>query len=359
MIYRFFAILFLSIFSLKAAIAHDSPKIDPNNLVPIPDFTHLSQFASGAKSTEMAKALIATLTENQKQSLVYKFSAPVRNSNWNNLPSGIKPRLGLRLGDLNVEQLDLVFRFLAHSLQADGYKRVADVMAAEAFLSTGRRAKRLKWSPENYWLTFYGPPSETEKWAWHFGGHHLGLNLTVNQNKVNSMSPSFVGTEPAVFNYGGTDYTAVRDMHKAVYDVFNALNTSQQKKALKKWFVPDRLLTGPGKDHIVPDLGGIAGENLNENQQTLLLKAIAKWVNIQPQENATVKMQEIEQNIDSIHFLWSGSYDLNKESYARIQGKTFIIELLSTSGNVGQSAKGLGHYHTIYRNTQNDYGLAH
>ena len=36
------------------------------------------------------------------------------------------------------------------------------------------------------------------------------------------MSPSFVGTEPAIFNHYGVDYEAVIDMHLAGYAVFAA-----------------------------------------------------------------------------------------------------------------------------------------
>ena len=51
---------------------------------------------------------------------------------------------------------------------------------------------------EYYWISFYGTPSETSPWGWRFGGHHLGLNLSVEGNRVTSMSPSFVGAKPTI-----------------------------------------------------------------------------------------------------------------------------------------------------------------
>lgn len=348
-------VFFLISIFFSNAFAHEAPKVNPNTLVPIPELGHLTQNASANMSVQAAKAFMATLSENEKDHLIFDLSDDERTETWGNLPTGIFNRVGLRLGDLNPLQQNLIFHFLASSLQENGYKRVADAMAAEAFLSTDKNAERLKWAPENFWITFYGEPSLTEKWAWHFGGHHLGLNLTVNHNKVISMSPSFVGTEPAEFSYQGIDYTTVRDMHEVMLDIFLALDTDQKQKALTT-NIPRETLTGPRKDGVVPKQQGISGEELDAEQQSLLLGAIAKWVEIQPTENSIPRMEEIKKDINNIYFLWAGSYDLNEKSYARIQGSNLIIELLSLSGNVGENADGLGHYHTIYRNPTADYG---
>ena len=353
----FLAILLTIIGVSTTSLAHDTPQADPNSLVPIPKLTHLTKNASGAMSTQAAQAFLMTLTKDQKKELIYDLSDDERADTWGNLPSGFFKRVGLRLGDLNLLQQNLVFHFLASSLQENGYNRVADAMAAEAFLSLDKKAKRLKWAPENFWLTFYGEPSTTQTWAWHFGGHHLGLNLTVNGNKVTSMSPSFIGTEPAVFSYGGTDYTAVRDMHEDMFNIFNALDEEQKSAALTKSIPKKGTYAGPRKDGVVPDIKGISGYELNAEQQALLLKAIAQWVQIQPQEHALPRMNDIKKDLKNIHFLWGGSFELNKKSYARIQGPSLIIELLSFSGNVGDNAEGLGHYHTIYRNPKADYGI--
>ena len=56
------------------------------------------------------------------------------------------------------------------------------------------------------------------------GGHHLALNLSVESNRVRTMTPNFVETEPAIFNHNGVDYEAVIDMHLAEYAVFAALS---------------------------------------------------------------------------------------------------------------------------------------
>ena len=120
--------------------------------------------------------------------------------------------------------------------------------------------------------------------------------------------------------------------------------------------IPEDVLTGPGEDGTIPPEKGISASELNANQQALLLAAISEWVSIQPQENAVVRMAQIKSEMSRMKFCWTGSDGVNTPTYMRIQGPTLIIELLSTGGNVGESASGQGHYHTIYRNPTKEYG---
>ena len=184
------------------ALAHDAPRVDPANLIPIPAYNAQMQ-ASGAASTKAAQAFLETLTDAQRETAMMSVTDAARKK-WSNLPAGIVDRSGLRLGDLNADQLGHFFEFLSAALDADGYERVAGTMAAEAYLSMDDQAKRLQWAPENYWLAFYGTTASDQDWAWQFGGHHLGLNLTIKSDRVDTMSPSFLGTEPAIFTYNGT-----------------------------------------------------------------------------------------------------------------------------------------------------------
>ena len=137
----------------------------------------------------------------------------------------------------------------------------------EAFLSGDwLRAKFLKWAPENYWISFYGTPSAVSPWGWQFSGHHLALNISVEGNRVRTMSPSFVGTEPAIFSYNGVDYEAVIDMHLAGYAVFAALD-SAQKAAADAGKVPKDVLTGPGNDGVIPPAIGLSAKGDGEGGQ--------------------------------------------------------------------------------------------
>ncbi|NVO57439.1 DUF3500 domain-containing protein [Rhodobacteraceae bacterium B1Z28] len=335
------------------ALAHDAPRVDPANLIPIPAYNAQMQ-ASGAASTKAAQAFLETLTDAQREIVMMSVTDAARKK-WSNLPAGIVDRSGLRLGDLNADQLGHFFEFLSAALDADGYERVAGTMAAEAYLSTDDQAKRLQWAPENYWLAFYGTPASDQDWAWQFGGHHLGLNLTIKSDRVDTMSPSFLGTEPAIFTYNGVKYENINDMHLAGWTLYDALDAGQKESATLT-SVPRDISTGPGNDDVVPPVAGITGADLTEAQQQLLLATIEKWVGVQPDENAEVRMVEIAAELDQVHFAWIGDKEVNTDAYFRIQGPSLVIEMLSYSGNVGSSADGMGHYHTQYRNLENDYG---
>ncbi|NRB05307.1 MAG: DUF3500 domain-containing protein [Rhodobacteraceae bacterium] len=351
---RLFSAAALTFCLTTALFAHESPTHEHAEIVPIPAYSQPYGQASAAAALEAVQALLATFDEAGRAEFMFDLNGPTRAA-WSNLPAGIVDRTGISIGDMSDDQRALLFAFLASSLGEEGYESVAEVIAAETFLSTDGRAARLKWAPENYWLSIFGTPSADTAWGWQFGGHHLGLNISIENNRVETMSPSFIGTEPAVFTINGVDYEAVRDMHLAGYAVFTSLDAGQQSAA-DAGNVPDDVLTGPGADGTIPPTIGLSASQMSPAQQELLLSAIAEWVTVQPNENATPRMAELRDGIADLSFAWVGTDEVNTPTYMRIQGPTLIIEMLSTGGNVGDSAEGAGHYHTIYRNPTTEYG---
>ena len=347
-------VIFTAIIMSTMATAHEAPKHDHAQLIPIPEYSQPYGQASAASALKAAQTFLNTFDNEGKSQFIFNLDAPERSS-WSNLPAGIVERTGISIAELTDEQRKLLFEFLASSLGEEGYQSVMEVMAAEAFLSADKRAQRLKWDPQNYWLSFFGTPAAHAAWGWQYGGHHLGLNISVENNVIETMSPSFIGTEPAIFTLNGVEYEAVMDMHRAGYSLYISLDTDQQAKA-DAGAVPEDVLTGPGQDGTIPQQIGIPASEMNAEQKTLLLAAISEWVTIQPEENATPRISQIESELDQITFAWTGTDEVNTPTYMRIQGPTLIIELLSTGGNVGESAKAQGHYHTMYRNPTMEYG---
>ena len=147
-------------------------------------------------SVAAANSFIGMLSDEQKSKAMYAVDDS-RRPNWSNLPAGILDfeRNGVRLGVLSDEQVRGMFQFLAAALSADGYRTVVEVVGADEVLSHTERAGHFAWTDENYWLAFFGEPSESRKWGWQFGGHHLGVNFTLSGGRV-CMSPTFVGVEP-------------------------------------------------------------------------------------------------------------------------------------------------------------------
>lgn len=339
-------------FSLApACLAHEAPRHEHVELLPIQEYRLPFGEASARASLQAAEAFLASFDEETKAKLIYDLDAKER-AGWSNLPARHVTRAGISLGELSDGQRKLLFDFLASSLSEEGYRRVSEAIAAEAFLSDAWLARLRSWSPENYWISFYGTPSAKSPWGWQFGGHHLALNLSMEGDRVTSMSPSFVGTEPAIFTHDGVAYEVVVDMHRAGYALYAALDDAQ-KSAAAAGEVPKRLLTGPGKDGVVPPAIGVSAADMTAGQKGLLLASVNRWVSIQPSEDAQRRMAEIEAELERTTFAWSGSNEVNTPTYMIIQGPTLLIELLSRVGNV---RSGQGHYHTVYRNPRLEYG---
>ena len=59
---------------------------------------------STTKIVGATNALLATLSQPQRDSMLYAFDDKVQRTKWSNLPTGIVQRAGLKLGDLNEVQ---------------------------------------------------------------------------------------------------------------------------------------------------------------------------------------------------------------------------------------------------------------
>lgn len=302
-------------------------------------------------SAAAADALIATLTDTQRATVMYALDDPLR-PNWSNLPAGILDfeRNGIRLGDLNDEQVTAVFQFLATALSAKGYKTVVEIVGADEVLSHTERAGHFAWTDENYWIAFFGEPSESDKWGWQFGGHHLGVNFTLEDGRT-FMSPTFIGVEPASYKSGDAVIAPLQDKLDAGIALVNALDDQCRAEAMVN-DRPEEVWTGAGNDGFVPELEGSKVDDWDAKQREMLRGMIPMWLDMLDDANRSERMAEIEADLDSTYFGWHGPTDGSGPIYYRIQGPALIIEY-STQGGVGADT---GHYHSIYRNPSNEYG---
>ena len=299
-----------------------------------------------------ANAFLGTLNTEQRAQAMYALDDPLR-PNWSNLPAGILDfeRNGIRLGELNDDQVGSAFDFLSVALSKEGYRKVVDVVGADEVLSHSERAGHFAWTDENYWLAFFGEPSITEKWGWQFGGHHLGVNVTLADGK-HYFSPTFIGVEPASYIAGDRTIAPLAAELQAGIALVNSLSEDQRSRAL----VTDRpveVWAGAQQDGFLPELEGSRVVDWSGEQKDILLKTIAMWTSLVDEASGTEKLSEIEADLDEIYFAWHGPFDDSGPIYYRIQGPRLLIEY-STQGGVGADT---GHYHTIYRDPTNEYGV--
>ena len=321
-------------------------------------------------SADAALAFLDALSSAQRAEAVLSFDDP-RRSNWSNLPPGIfNDRNGVRLGDLTETQAEAAYRFLASALSADGYATTIAVVGAEDQLAANSLAGRWYWSSDNYWLAFFGEPASAapaatvdgadadsptsdsvaeEPWGWQFGGHHLAINMTVAGGR-STLSPTFVGVEPARYETADGAVAPLAEHRAAGLALVNALSETQRGQALAD-ARPSETLTGAGKDGFVPAVDGVAVGAWNAAQQEQLVDLVSLWLRMMPADSAARRLAEVREDLGQTYFTWHGETDGAHPIYYRVQGPRLIVEF-STQDEDG------GHEHTIYRNPANDYGRA-
>ena len=324
-------------------------------ITPAPPFAEKYGQPGARAALEAANALLAELSTGQADAIVLPIDSPLRG-NWSNLPSGVTrfERNGLRLGDLTPGQLERAFEFLAAALSPHGYETATRIVGADAILKAFPRAARAGWSDGNYWLAFFGQPTSSGHWGWQFGGHHLAINGSFADGRANGLSPTFVGVEPASFEYAGDRATPFADELAAGHAVMQALPEALRTEA-SITSRPRSVEAGAGQDGFIPEVLGSAVAGWPDKARALLLETIGHWVLLQPRENAEARMAALKAGLDDLHFAWNGPHEAGDAGYVyyRIQGPALIIEF-STEDGIAVDGP---HFHTIYRDPTNEYGM--
>jgi len=200
---------------------------------------------------------------------------------------------------------------------------------------------------DNYWLAFLGAPSTTTPWMLQFGGHHLAINLTLGGSQA-SMTPSLPAAQPARYTFEGREVRPLGRENDKAFALINALDATQQARAILKYRVAD-LVLGPTQDGKTIPPEGIPATALTAKEQEMLLDLAHEWTGIVTDAFAEPRMAEIKANLAQTYFAWSGPTTNGSPAYFRIQGPTLVVEYAPQQGSVD-------HIHTIYRDPTNDYG---
>jgi hypothetical protein len=304
-----------------------------------------------------AKDFLATLDDAQRGKVLFEFSDKAQRERWSNFPAGIFKRAGLRMGDLTQAQRDAALAVLKAVLSPKGYEKALLITEGDETLRTNEGRGRggpggggPGFGRDGYFISFLGQPSETEPWMIQFGGHHLGLNITLVGSQ-GTLAPSHTGVQPAVFEMEGKTVRPLGAEVEKSFALLTSLDESQRKKAILGSKMGD-LVLGPGKDGKTIPPEGIKGSDLTEKQRDMLLDLAAEWTGIMNQTVAAAKLEEMKKNIGETWFAWSGSTEEGGAAYFRIQGPTVHIEYAPQRMG-GDATK---HIHTIYRDPTNDYG---
>ena len=298
-----------------------------------------------------AEAFVAKLSPEQRKQVLLPIDDPERRE-WTNVPPSGDVG-GLRLGDLNKEQLEGACAFLSTVMSKSGYMKSRNIMLADDLLLKSKKQaeRRGGLGSANFWVAIFGTPSESAPWGVQWDGHHVAVNLTMVGEKI-TMSPSFIGTQPHRFLLGEEKIIPMGEESVFAYAFINGLTEKQKEEAIQG-AKRGRMLAGPGKDGVKPKLQGMSCKSLSSEQRSMLMKLIELWVNDLPEAAAAARLKEIEAQIDQTVFTWNGPYDLGSDMSYHLSGPGVIIEYS------GQDLGGdpLDHLHSIYRDPANEYGV--
>jgi hypothetical protein len=200
---------------------------------------------------------------------------------------------------------------------------------------------------DQYYLAIFGKPSATQPWMVQFGGHHLGLNVTVIGRHF-VLTPTHTGAQPALFKRDGKEVRPLGLENDTAFKLVNTLDEKQRAQAIIGERPQGELLLGPGRDGRKIEPQGIKGSALTADQQAMLLDVIGAWVNIVEPDAAAARMEEIKGKIGETYFAWKGPTAKGSAAYFRVQGPTVVIEYAPQ--------RGTDHIHTVVRNPDDDYG---
>jgi hypothetical protein len=300
------------------------------------------------RAVAAANAFLDALDAKQRDKALYEFDS-AKKPNWSNLPVTFVPRNGVRLGDLAKEQRTRAMDVVAAVLSEGGYQKVVDIMDGDQQLAQGRggRGGGPLFGADQYYLAIFGKPSATDPWMVQFGGHHLGLNVTVI-GKHFVLTPTHTGAQPALFKRNGKEVRPLGVENDTAFKLVNALDEKQRAQAILGERPQQELLLGPGRDGKKVEPQGVKGSALTADQQAMLLDLIGAWVNIVEPDAAKARMEEIKGDIGETYFAWRGPTSKGSAAYFRVQGPSVVIEYAPQGGT--------DHIHTVVRNPNDDYG---
>ncbi len=301
---------------------------------------------TGGRMAEAAQAYVATLGSAERDRGTWELDAEQR-FDWHYVPW---ERYGVRLKDMSSEQRTTAHGLLQSALSSQGYLKATGVMQLEGILGRieGRPDRR---DPEDYYFNVFGTPSEDGAWAWRFEGHHISMNFAAAGGELPSVTPAFLGSNPAVVregpNAGRQLLGAEEDLARELMVLFS---DAQLRTVIIEADAPRDIITGNARMVELDQFEGLAASAMNEAQTRALMRVLEEYLNNSDSEIADAQMQRIHgAGLDNLHFAWAGSTERGEGHYYRIHGPTVLIEYDNTQG-------GANHVHSVWRDPQNDFG---
>ena len=324
--------------------------------------TQASFSQSYAKELQLvATDILDSMTDLQKKRVLFDMKDSARVQ-WNNLPIGLRARVGVNIGSMTEGQRIQLHRLISVSLSSQGYLKSTAVFHMDNLLnimydtlkargevdsSTYKFLMDLKWTHKNFYLAFFGDPRSGNNWGYKIEGHHLSLNFTVLNGKV-SVTPFFIGADPAeyrILEYAGWRILGQED--DLGIKLVNSFTPEMRKRATWDTVVPRDIITAAESGKRLINNWGVKVSEMNAAQQDLVARIIREYVFNFEWEKANEEYSKImKAGLKDVYFGWIGPYTESQSHYYMLNGPTFLIEMDNRAN----------HIHTIWREKGNEYG---
>jgi hypothetical protein len=304
--------------------------------------------AHGAEDMAVAaRTFLEALSPEQRAKATLEFRDDERQ-NWHFVP---RQRRGISLKELTPAQLPLAYGFLASGLSHQGFLKATTIVSLEEVLREMEQGRGPVRDPELYYFSVFGKPGARQGWGWRFEGHHLSLNFTIVQGEVISVTPSFLGANPAEVRSGPRQGLRVLAMEEDLgRQLIRSMDSEQRGEAIISDKAPRDIITGADRKAGPLSPRGVMSKRLTESQRQLLWQLLEEYVRRHRPDVAKVDLEKIrEAGVDEISFAWAGPVEPGRGHYYRVQGPTFLLEYDNTQD-------GANHIHTVWRDFENDFG---
>lgn len=302
--------------------------------------------AAPADVLAAAQAFVQRLDEGAAKKALMPFEGAERY-NFHFIP---RPRKGLPLQEMTLDQRRAAHALLRSALSSRGYLKATSIIQLEQVLDVIEDSGPVR-DPELYFVSVFGTPTADAPWGWRFEGHHLSLNYTSVRDELTATTPAFFGANPAEVRTGPSAglrvLAAEEDLARAL---MRMLDGSQRARATIAEEAPHDIVTGADRHAVIESFEGLPAEDMTAGQRAVLIRLVEEYArNLKP-GFAERQLERIRgAGIERLYFAWAGSLEPGRPHYYRIHGPTVLFEYDNTQNDAN-------HVHTIWRDLENDFG---
>ncbi|HEX7081536.1 MAG TPA: DUF3500 domain-containing protein [Gammaproteobacteria bacterium] len=294
---------------------------------------------------DRAAQFLAALDGPSREQATFAFTDDER-LNWHFTPV---ERQGLPYQQLARGERRLADRLLATALSREGLDKAFGIMYLDQILF--ERERRDIRDPDRYFVSIFGEPGAHGAWGWRIEGHHLSLNVTLNEGRLVSTSPAFMGSNPAIVRDGPhAGMEVLADEQRLGRELLAMFQGEARERVIFRAESPRDIFTSNSRRVDIGSPVGLAVRDMMPEQADALMALIRVYLGRMRQEIADAQLQKIMQaDVGAIHFAWAGSAQPGQPHYYRIHGPTFLIEYDNTQNDAN-------HIHSVWRDLTNDFG---